>query len=273
MPQLNYTQNAIPGMPGMAFDLEATNRDVVSLIASVDIPFGAYLEVIQTGSQAGFCQPAQDATVAGAFATALAIAAAGIALFDPLGGEENYTSWKVPLVLAGTVLVTNNSTAVTFSANQTLPAGAEITFASQPGALYFLAAPVTAGTAGVLTQVYSGVTAAATTTTQIGSGSTSVGWRQGTAVPVMRKGRIWGLGDGAGVSQRGGPINLNHSSTGAFPMGALTFSAVSATAGHEIDIAPGVSVWNPLLIGGAGGPVFTDSFGNTFRTYPVEISL
>jgi hypothetical protein len=273
MPQISYSQLAVPGIPGLAFDLEASNRDVISRIAAVDIPFGTYCEIIQSGGQAGYAQPAQDAAVAGAFASALAVSAGGIALYDPLGVEESYSSYRVPVILAGTVAVTNGSTAITFSTAQTLPQGQQITFVSQPGALYVLAAPLVAGTVGALTAAYAGATNGATNATSIGGGSTVVGWRAGMVIPLMRKGRIWALGDGAGTNVRGGPINVNHSSTGAFSRGVLTFSAVSATAGHEVDIAPGVTVWNPDLLGGATGPTFTDPFGNTFSIYPVEMSL
>jgi hypothetical protein len=65
--------------------------------------------------------------------------------------------------LSGTVHVINGSAAITFSIAQAIPAGGYLEFASQPGILYTLAAPV-AGTAGTLTRTYQGATNAATTT-------------------------------------------------------------------------------------------------------------
>jgi hypothetical protein len=72
--------------------------------------------------------------------------------------------------------VTNGSPDITFAANQTLAAGTPLVFASQPNVTYFLEAAVTAGTAGVLTQNYSGTTNSATFATNIFSATyTSAG--------------------------------------------------------------------------------------------------
>ena len=64
------------------------------------------------------------------------------------------------------VTPTVSGTAITFAADQTLPAGAPIVFASQPNVTYFLASAISAGTAGVLTQDYTGP-AGATNATNI----------------------------------------------------------------------------------------------------------
>lgn len=64
----------------------------------------------------------------------------------------------VAVALSGTVSVTANSTAITFSSSQTLPAGTMLFFSSQPGVAYYLASAV-AGTSGTLTQAFSGSTA------------------------------------------------------------------------------------------------------------------
>lgn len=194
---------------------------------------------------------------------------AGISLFDPLGVEQNYATWTVPTVLAGTVSVTNGSASITFSQNQTLAAGQPLVFSSQPGVQYFLTSAVTAGTAGTLTANYQGATNGSTTTTLPQSGSSVTGWKAGTPVPFMRRGRIWAAGDGGGTALRYGPINVNHSSTGANPQGVFTFSAVSQTAGSEIDVAPGVTIWNPDNI----TVPQVDPFGNLFKSYPVEINV
>jgi hypothetical protein len=267
MPQLSYSQNAIAAQPGMAFDLDASSSDSVSRIAAVNIPFGVYCELTSTG----LAQPLQDSTTGAAFPGTAGLI--GISKFEPFANEQQYVSWQVPAALAGTILVTNASASVTFSTAQTLPAGAELVFASQPGVIYFLQTALAAATAGTLTAVYSGVTAAATTTTQLGAGSTAIGWAKGMVVPFKRRGRIWVAGDATGTALRYGAINVNHSSTAAFAQGVFTFSAVSATAGHEIDIAPSCTVWNPDLLGGTTGITYTDPFGNTFKVYPVEINL
>ena len=71
----------------------------------------------------------------------------------------------VNAALAGTVDVVNGSPDVTFSTGQTLPAGAQLVFAEQPGVSYTLESALTGGTAGVLTSNYTGTSAGATTTT------------------------------------------------------------------------------------------------------------
>jgi hypothetical protein len=196
MPQTSIPQNAIAGQPGMAFDLEASNRDVVSRIAAVAIPFGVYCEL----NGAGLLVPMQDSTTGTNFNPS----AFGISLFDPLGVEENYVTFPVPASTAG---------------------------------------------------------------------SSSSGYLKGQSVPVMRKGRIWAATDGGGVATRSGPINVEHSSTGAHSQGVFTFSAVSAVSGNEIDIAPSVTVYNPDLLYGGTGQAMTDVFGNTYNSIPVEINL
>jgi hypothetical protein len=70
----------------------------------------------------------------------------------------------VNTALAGTVDVVNGSPDVTFSTGQTLPAGAQLVFAEQPGVSYTLESALTGGTAGVLTSNYTGTSAGATTT-------------------------------------------------------------------------------------------------------------
>jgi hypothetical protein len=328
MPQLSVTQNAIPAQPGMAFDAEASRRDVVSRVAAVNIPFGVLCELTSTGT----AQPVQDATTLSGTVTvtngsasitfstaqtlaqgqivyfsdqptvpyrmALAVSAStsgtldrlysgtggaskltslgfnpaliGISIFDPLGVEQNYVSWAVPTVLSGTVSVTNNSTSITFSTNQTLAQGTPIVFTSQPGVQYFLAQAITATTGAQLTTAYTGTTNGSTTTTLPQAGSTNVGWKQGTAVPFMRAGRIWVAGDASGSAVQSGPINVHHSSTGANPQGVFTFlTAPVMTVGNEIDVAPNCTVWNPGL---SYNGQYTDPFGNVFSMYVVEIS-
>ena len=61
----------------------------------------------------------------------------------------------------GVTTLTNGSTAFAFTANQTLAAGTPIVFSEQPNVTYFLASAITAGTAGVLTQPYTGTSVVA----------------------------------------------------------------------------------------------------------------
>ena len=68
--------------------------------------------------------------------------------------------------VTGTQSVTNASTAVTFSTSETMTKGDALTFASQPGVIYFLSANVSS-TSGTLTSNYTGTTNAATTATRL----------------------------------------------------------------------------------------------------------
>lgn len=328
MPQLSYPLTGIVAQPGMAFDAEVSDRDVVTRIAAVNIPFGVMCEF----TAAGLAQPVQGANLAGTvtvtnasasitfsgnqtlpqgqalafsdqpgvvYYLAAAIAAGtagtltqtysgaggagkscrlapyspnllGISMFDPLGVEQQYVPWQVPTALSGTVTTTTSSASITFSANQTLPAGAPLVFSGQPGVIYYLASAIAAGTAGTLTSVVTGAGGAGQTTTWMGAGSSALGYLKGQAVPFMRKGRIWGAGDAGGTPVQYGPVNVWHSSTGASPQGVFTFSAAAFTAGAEIDVAPGCVVWNP---GTGWASSYTDPFGNVFNVYPVEINV
>ena len=66
---------------------------------------------------------------------------------------------------------TVSPTTVTFSTAQTMTKGDALTFASQPGVVYFLAASMTASTTGTLTVAYSGTSSASTTATHISTTS------------------------------------------------------------------------------------------------------
>ena len=262
MPQLSYSQNAIPGQPGMAFDNELSSRDVVTAIAAVNIPFGVYCELNATGQAV----PMQDSGTTVSFLPLKL----GISLFDPLGVEQAYTTWTVPATLAGTVSVANGNAGITFSTNQTLAQGTAIVFSSQPGVEYFLAQAVSASTLATLTVKYGGTTNGAATTTTPGNGSTASGWLKGQAVPFMRKGRIWVATDASGSQVQTGPINVWHSSDGTHAQGVFTFLVASATGGAEIDVAPGCLAWN---VGKQYSAQYTDPWGNVFSTTPVEINI
>ena len=93
MPQLSYSQNAIIAQPGMAYDAEVSNRDVVSVIAATTIPFGTFCEL----NSSGLAVPMQDSTTGGSFVPE----AIGVCLFDPLGVEQQYTQFAVPPSSAG----------------------------------------------------------------------------------------------------------------------------------------------------------------------------
>ena len=195
----------------------------------------------------------------------------GIAIFDPLGEEENYVPWTVPTTLAGTVTVTNNSTTVTFSTAQTLAQGAMLVFSAQGGVPYFVQTATSASTTATLSVAYSGTTSSTGTTSLQGGGSTCPGYKIGRSVPLLRKGRIWALSDGGGTIVSYGAVNVWHSSTTGL-QGVFTFSAPALTVGSEISAAPGITVYQPNT--GANQPSsVTDSFGNTFFMTPVEINI
>ncbi len=79
-------------------------------------------------------------------------------------GDWPVTAAANVTTLSGTVSVTQNNAAITFSTSQTLAAGTAIVFASQSSVVYYLQSAVS-GTSGTLTKNYSGTTNAATTTT------------------------------------------------------------------------------------------------------------
>jgi hypothetical protein len=201
----------------------------------------------------------------------------GVTIFDPMGEEEDYTPWSVPVTLAGTVTVTNASASVTFSTAQTLKAGTFLVFSAQPGVPYVVLTTTSASTTATLTVAFSGTGGAGGTTTSNGGGSTCPGYKIGRAIPILRAGRIWGLGDATGTTPLYGPINVHHSSTGANPQGVFTYSAVSLTVGNEIDVATGVTLLQPGgMVGFTAGVAPTtsvDPFGNSFSVYPIEVRL
>jgi hypothetical protein len=267
MPQTSYLQLGIPAMPGMAFDAETAPRDVVSAVASTAIPFGSYCELVLASGQY-LARLAQTSVTTG--------------------------------LLAQTVTTTNGSASVTFSANVTLPAGAQMEFSGQPGTYYYLAAAIAAATAGTLTELYNGTGAAGQIVImkyqpiaggiclydELGAeenyvpfqvpisanGSTSPGYLKGQVIPLLRRGRIWVLGD-AGGTINPYAINVWHSSTGANLQGVFTFSPSSQTVGAEIDLAPGIIPWPATNTGAAYPASATDPFGNLFKAYPVEVNL
>jgi hypothetical protein len=197
MPQTSVPFGAILAQPGMPYDAEMSNRDVVSVVASQNIPFGSLVE-LTTGAASVVNLP-NDAGTGGSFLPK----SVGIAMCNPLGTEESYLPGAVP---------------------------------------------------------------------NAGVGATAVGWLKGQKIPIMRRGRIWVLGDGGGTPLIFGAINVWHSSTGANLQGVFTFSAVSTTVGAEIDICPNVVVWNPDILT-AAQLVQVDPFNNTFKIYPVGINL
>jgi hypothetical protein len=102
------------------------------------------------------------------------------------------------------------------------------------------------------------------------AGSTGTGYPLGSAVPILRKGRIWMQYDGGGVPLRVGQPNVWHSSDGSHPQGVLTFSAVSAVVGAEIGAAVGgMNTWNPNLTAG----MYTDGFGVSWGICAVSLNL
>lgn len=85
------------------------------------------------------------------------------------------TGWVSGTPLAGTVSISNGSTAIAFSTAQTLAAGTQLIFTSQPNSVYTLSAAITAATAGVLTVAYSGTTNSASAVSIQGAGVPLIG--------------------------------------------------------------------------------------------------
>lgn len=199
----------------------------------------------------------------------------GIAVLNPMADEEDYVPYSVPTTLSGTVTVTNNSTSLTFTVAQTLAAGVSITFSDQPGVIYYIATATTASTSATLVTAYTGAGGSGKTATTQSAAGLCKGFKQGRVGSFMRKGRIWVLGDGTALSGTPpyGALNVNHSTTTG-SQGIFTTNATSMTVGSEVDVAPGVTVYEPAGAGGTGASVqVTDSLGNVFNIYPVEISI
>jgi len=99
--------------------------------------------------------------------------------------------------------------------------------------------------------------------------STFAGYPSGMRIPILRRGRIWNLWDGNisnGALPNLGAVNVLHSSTGAFAQGVVTTLAVSATAGHEIDIL-GAYAQTFQAFAGSGEPsqgTYTTPFGLSY---------
>ena len=95
MPQLSVSYGAIIAQPGMAFDAELSNRDVVSVVAAENIPFGAYCEL--RSGYASLAYALRDSGTTSSFLPETI----GIAMFDPLGVEQSYVPFAVPNAGAG----------------------------------------------------------------------------------------------------------------------------------------------------------------------------
>jgi hypothetical protein len=108
---------------------------------------------------------------------------------------ENIATLGVALAgtaLSGTATVTPGSPDVTFSASQTLAQGEIISFSTQAGVFYVVAAATTGSTSAVLTEAYSGTGSSSATTTAGGTtlatnGSTGVTFSQ---AQTLSKGTI-----------------------------------------------------------------------------------
>lgn len=106
MPQTNIAYSGINGQPGMAFDMETSNRDVVSRVAAVNIPFGVACEL----NSAGNAVPLKDTGTTTTFTPQFI----GVSLLDSLGVENTYTVFPVPPS-------SNPSTATGYLAGQSVP--------------------------------------------------------------------------------------------------------------------------------------------------------
>jgi hypothetical protein len=95
----------------------------------------------------------------------------------------------------------------------------------------------------------------------------------GEPVPIMRRGTIWVLTDGAAAWSGAlwpslGAVNAWHSSTGVDLQGVFTMKAAQTTAGHEIDIVP------TTIIGRESEKVqtYTNAWGAVFNVAVVELN-
>ena len=171
--------------------------------------------------------------------------------------------------LSGTVTVTQGSTAVTFSAPQTLPAGAFLTFSTQPTTTYQVVAATTASTAAVLTAAYGGPTSASATTTQ---GGTTLVTANSTAVTFSQaqtlvKGTLLTFDSQRGVYYA---LAANVSSSTA---GTLTtaYQGASAAAAYTTYLAPLAGTASPVN-GSATVPTSTTQVGVVYPGDSVQFA-
>jgi hypothetical protein len=140
--------------------------------------------------------------------------------------------------VTGTVLVTNGSTAVTFSLAQTMSAGDLVTFSSQPGVYYALSAAIVAATAGTLTAAYQGTTAAAATSTHLATLAGTFGVTNGSATVTTSSSQVSAVLVGDSIefaSQLGVPYVV---AAVTVPNLTLTspYSGTTAAATHASDV-------------------------------------
>jgi hypothetical protein len=144
----------------------------------------------------------------------------------------------------GTVAVTHNSTSITFSTAQTLPAGTILVFGSQTGTKYTLSGNLSASTTATLTGSYSGTTTAAATWSYTGNiyypsylpSNNQLVWE----LQPVSNGRGGELNDAETRSQcdSSGPIGLGVSgATNANPIVITTTSAHGLATGNTVIIS------------------------------------
>ena len=136
--------------------------------------------------------------------------------------------------LSGTVTVTKGSTAITFSANQTLAAGTLLEFTDAPGTWYTLASAIATSKNGTLTTAYTGAGGAGETATPADTVTTVAG----SAALVFGKAQTFAAGDTLVFSSQPGtyyalasPVTTTAGTlTGVFPLSGTTATYTHSAA-------------------------------------------
>lgn len=160
--------------PGPAIPGTALTGTVTVTFGSTTVTFsGAQTltagQLVTFSAQAGVSYAIAASTVASTTAT----------LTTAFTGTSGAGGTTTP---GATTLVTSGSTTVTFSQNQTLTIGTLLTFSSQPGVYYALAAAVATATTGTLTVAYGGNTTAAAQTQALPSLAGTLGVVNGSPI-------------------------------------------------------------------------------------------
>ena len=138
--------------------------------------------------------------------------------------------------LSGTVSVQNGQTSITFSGNQTLSAGDLLQFASQPGAWYALASPVSGSTSGTLTATYTGTTNASTTTVRRPGTSDTAPYSGDVALATLA---MPSTAFGAAAGSAGATVTKT--ANAITPVNASNTGIAAWFRGYESDDATGVA--------------------------------
>lgn len=130
-----------------------------------------------------------------------------------------------------TTSLTNGSTAVTFSAAQSLSAGALVSFAAQPGTFYALASAVVSSTSGTLTQAFQGPTTAASQTQSLAPLTGTFNVTNGSAIVPTSASQVAAINPGDSVSFAGqtGTFNTELALNTTYTVLTVTASQITLT--------------------------------------------